>query len=50
MQQPTLRKKPLERAIAVAMGVATASPGLAQEAAGTSQEIEEIVVTGIRAS
>ena len=50
MQQPTLRKKLLERAIAVAMGVATASPELAQEAAGTSQEIEEIVVTGIRAS
>jgi TonB-dependent receptor len=50
MQQPMFRKKPLARAIAVALGVATASPGLAQEAAGASQEIEEIVVTGIRAS
>lgn len=49
MHNSTIRRKPLVRGIALALGVAAVAPAMAQEAAETT-ELEEIVVTGLRAS
>jgi TonB-dependent receptor len=50
MQKPTFQKTPLARGIALALGLSTLSPGFAQTADEQPAELEEIVVTGIRAS
>jgi|PlaIllAssembly_1097288.scaffolds.fasta_scaffold01757_3 TonB-dependent receptor len=55
MYKPTDYRTPLAQAIALALGVATLTPAFAQgtDAQGTEEpaaELEEIVVTGIRAS
>jgi TonB-dependent receptor len=49
MQKFTFRRKPLVRGIALALGAATQLPVMAQTG-GEATELEEIVVTGIRAS
>jgi len=50
MQKPTVRMKPLAQGIALALGVATMMPAVAQDSAGNPVALEEIVVSGIRAS
>ncbi len=50
MHKPTFQKTPLARGIALALGLSTLSPGFAQTADEQPAELEEIVVTGIRAS
>lgn len=50
MQKMTFRKKPLVQAIAFALGAAAHAPSMAQTASDEPAELEEIVVTGIRAS
>jgi len=48
MQKSTIRRKPLVEGIALALGAAAMLPAQAQEAAPAA--LEEVVVTGIRAS
>jgi TonB-dependent receptor len=48
MQKSTIRRKPLVEGIALALGAAAMMPAQAQEAAPVA--LEEVVVTGIRAS
>ncbi len=48
MQKPSFHKTPLAAGVALALGAAVASPGMAQE--GEAEVIEEIVTTGIRGS
>jgi TonB-dependent receptor len=53
MQQSTFRKTPLATAIALALGASALTPAVAQDAApetAVTEELEEIVVTGIRSS
>jgi TonB-dependent receptor len=50
MQKMTFRKKPLVQAIAFALGAAAHTPLMAQTESQQPAELEEIVVTGIRAS
>jgi TonB-dependent receptor len=50
MYKPTFHKTPVARAIALALGLSTVSPGIAQAAEEPSTELEEVVVSGIRAS
>jgi TonB-dependent receptor len=50
MQHLTFRRKPLVRGIALALGVAAQGPAIAQSESQEPVELEEIVVTGIRAS
>jgi TonB-dependent receptor len=50
MHKSTFHQKPLARGIALALGLSTLSPGFAQTADEQPAELEEIVVTGIRAS
>jgi TonB-dependent receptor len=50
MQETTYKQKPLARAIALALGLSTMAPGFAQSVDEQPTELEEIVVTGIRAS
>ena len=53
MQQSPFRKTPLATAIALALGASALTPALAQEAApetAVTEELEEIIVTGIRSS
>ena len=54
MQQSPFRKTPLATAIALALGVSALTPAAAQEAApeaaAPTEELEEIIVTGIRSS
>ncbi len=50
MQKLTFRKKPLVQGIAIALGAAAHGPAMAQSASEAPAELEEIVVTGIRAS
>lgn len=50
MQKPTVRMKPLARGIAVALGVATFTPALGQDSAEDPVALDEVIVTGIRAS
>lgn len=50
MQKLTFRKKPLVQGIAFALGAAAHGPVMAQSAGDAPAELEEIVVTGIRAS
>jgi TonB-dependent receptor len=50
MQKTTFRRKPLVQAIAFALGAAAHAPVMAQSAGEEAVELEEIVVTGIRAS
>jgi TonB-dependent receptor len=50
MQKTTFRKKPLVQAIAFALGAAAHAPLMAQTESEAPAELEEIVVTGIRAS
>ncbi|MDH4255775.1 MAG: TonB-dependent receptor [Gammaproteobacteria bacterium] len=50
MHKPTFRKTPLAQGIAFALGLSTMAPGFAQTVDEKPAELEEIVVTGIRAS
>ncbi len=50
MYKSTFHQTPLARGIAVALGLSTMAPGFAQTADEQPAELEEIVVTGIRAS
>ena len=50
MHETTFHKKPLARAIALALGLSAMAPGLSRAADEQPAELEEIVVTGIRAS
>ena len=50
MQTMKFRKKPLVQAIAFALGAAASGSAVAQSAGEQPAELEEIVVTGIRAS
>ena len=52
MHKPTFQKTPLARGIALALGLSTLTPvpGFAQAVEEQPAELEEIVVTGIRAS
>jgi len=50
MQKLTFRKKPLVQGIAFALGAAAHAPVMAQSASEAPAELEEVVVTGIRAS
>jgi len=50
MQKLTFRRKPLVQGIAFALGAAAHVPVMAQCASESPAELEEIVVTGIRAS
>jgi TonB-dependent receptor len=50
MQKMTFRKKPLVQAVAFALGAAAHAPLMAQTESEAPAELEEIVVTGIRAS
>ena len=50
MQNWMIRNKPLARGIAIALGAAAQAPAMAQSAEEAPAELEEIVVTGIRAS
>jgi len=50
MQKMTFSRKPLVQGIAIALGVASHAPAMAQSGTEASGELEEIVVTGIRAS
>ena len=53
MQQSPFRKTPLATAIALALGASALTPAVAQDAApeaAVTEELEEIVVTGIRSS
>ena len=50
MQKPTFRKTPLAQGIALALGVAAFAPGMARAADEAPVALEEVVVTGIRAS
>jgi TonB-dependent receptor len=50
MYKPAFQKKPLAQGIALALGLSSLTPGFAQTADEPQGEIEEIVVTGIRAS
>lgn len=50
MQKPTVRMKPLAQGIALALGVATLAPAFAQDSGGAPVMLEEVMVTGIRAS
>jgi TonB-dependent receptor len=53
MQQSPFRKTPLATAIALALGASALTPAVAQDAApepAVQEELEEIVVTGIRSS
>lgn len=50
MQKLSFRKKPLVRGIALALGAAAQAQVMAQSAAEEPVELEEVVVTGIRAS
>ncbi len=50
MYKSTFHQKPLARGIALALGLSTLAPGFAQAADEQPAELEEIVVTGIRAS
>ncbi len=50
MQMMKFRRKPLVQAIALALGAAASGSAVAQSAGEEPAELEEIVVTGIRAS
>lgn len=50
MQKLTFRRKPLVQGIAFALGAAASAPVMAQSENEAAVELEEIVVTGIRAS
>jgi TonB-dependent receptor len=50
MYKPTFEKKPIARGIALALGLSALTPGYGQTADEQPTELEEIVVTGIRAS
>ena len=50
MYKSNVYQKPLARGIALALGLSTLAPGFAQAADEQPAELEEIVVTGIRAS
>jgi hypothetical protein len=50
MHKPTFHQTPLARGIAFALGLSALTPGFAQTAEEQPAELEEIVVTGIRAS
>ena len=50
MHKPIVRKTPLAQGIALALGVAMMPPALAQETGEAAPMLEEVVVTGIRAS
>ena len=50
MHKSNVYQKPLARGIALALGLSTMAPGFAQTADEQPAELEEIVVTGIRAS
>jgi len=50
MHKPTFRKTPLAQGIALALGVAVMPPALSQETGEAAPMLEEVVVTGIRAS
>jgi TonB-dependent receptor len=49
MYKPTVKMKPLAQGVALALGVATLTPTFAQ-AADEPAQLQEVVVTGIRAS
>jgi iron complex outermembrane recepter protein len=50
MHRPTIRKTPLARGIALALGVAALTPAVTHGQEEQALELEEIVVVGIRAS
>ena len=50
MHKPNFHQTPLARGIALALGLSSLTPGFAQSTDEQPAELEEIVVTGVRAS